>query len=292
MVVGIFAIFGSTIWFFQPQPTHSIGFQMPPSAQSVQTIPSGYNIQSEIKVAPMVQKRLDKIVFSSQKNITPFIYLNGQAVYINEKVLKRLRGGDMGTNATIVAISIIVYLIYITGVDAYSILQHLTRFNAPTISPGSGPAVCPSTQSQAVPTRAQQFNEMLKQFNDPNCQYVMTREEALKLMAEMYPGELKISDNERISEWQAVKHIYHGIGLGVNPEDYGMTQEQAMKISEPGGIVSYVRRGHQLPSIEHVNAYQKALQDVCENSSKRTNSKYYYEHGVIGNIILVFFSFQ
>jgi hypothetical protein len=35
-----------------------------------------------------------------------------------------------------------------------------------------------------------------------------------------------------------------------------------------------------LPSREHVKAYQEALKNFCENSQKRTDSKYYYKHGV------------
>lgn len=49
-----------------------------------------------------------------------------------------------------------------------------------------------------------------------------------------------------------------------------------------GGLIPYVQKGGKLPPIEHVKAYQEALKNICENSQKRTDSKYYYyyKHGV------------
>ena len=108
----------------------------------------------------------------------------------------------------------------------------------------------------------------------------MTKQEALELLAETYPGQMEVTANERITDWQAAKHLYHAKGVGINPEIYGSTQKQLMEIGKPGGLPEYVRKGNKLPSIEHVKAYQEALKNICENSQKRTDSKYYYKQGV------------
>ncbi len=128
---------------------------------------------------------------------------------------------------------------------------------------------------------------MLLKFNDPESQSQseslmtkMTKEEALELIAKTYPGYMEVTENERITDWQAAKHLYHAKSLGVDPEMYGMTQEQLLKIRDTGGFTEYVRNGNTLPSIEHVRAYQRALKNVCENSPPKEDSKYYDKNGV------------
>lgn len=166
------------------------------------------------------------------------------------------------------------------GIDAFSIIG---QCNAPGGNPSvAPPGSSPSAAVATVPIRAQQFNDFSRRFNEPQSQYVMTEQQALNLIAKAYPGEIKVTDNEKITYWQAAKHIYHGKGVGVDPEMYGMTQKQLMEISKRGGLTAYVRKGYQLPSIGHVRAYQDALKNICicENSQKRTDSKYYYQNGV------------
>ena len=69
--------------------------------------------------------------------------------------------------------------------------------------------------------------------------------------------------------------LYHAKGLGVDPELYGMTQAQLMKISQPSGLIEYVRKGNKLPSLEHVNSYQTALKNICQTARKRMDTKHY-----------------
>lgn len=49
-------------------------------------------------------------------------------------------------------------------------------------------------------TKAEEFNDMLKEFNKPKIAYnfVMSREQAEEKITEMYPGELEISPNKLI----------------------------------------------------------------------------------------------
>ena len=270
----------STLWFSNVESAPAIGLSIP--AAPVVTIQPSDIHSSEVKIAPTVKSRLDKIVMMANNHSThmiPLIYLNGHYSYINEQALKKLRAGGINSNLTLVVISVAVYLMcQLSGLDAFQIL---VNWNTPQLRPGFGPAPTPtSTQLSVIPTKAQEFNDMLLKFNEPQSQYVMTKQEALELIAKTYPGEMKVTDNEKITDWQAAKHLYHAKGVGVDPEKYGITQEQLMEIGQPGGLTEYVRKGNKLPSIEHVKAYQGALKNICENSPKRTNSKYYYKHGV------------
>ena len=231
------------------------------------------------KYAPIVPKRVERIRLLPTKEMIPLIYLNAKTVYVNETILRKLRAGDMTSNLTVIAIGIVVFaMCQLIGVDAFTpMFTQFQNWNAPQTSPSFWPT---STEVGVIPTKAQEFNDMLLEFNKPKDQFVLTKKEALEKIAKTYPGEMEISENEKITDWQATKHIYHGKGVGIDPEMYGITQEQLMEIGKPGGLSAYVRKGGQLPSIEHVRAYQQALKDICENSQKRTNSKYYSKNGV------------
>ncbi len=37
----------------------------------------------------------------------------------------------------------------------------------------------------------------------------MTKREALELIAKTYPGQMEVTANERITDWQAAKHLHH-----------------------------------------------------------------------------------
>lgn len=172
----------------------------------------------------------------------PLIYINGHYSYINEQLLKKLRAGNLSANVTIVAIGVVIYVMcQFSGVDAFAILDQIGKWNAPHPSPGFGLAATPtSTQILVIPTKAQEFKDMSLKFNQPQSQYVMTKREALELITKTYPGQMEVTANERITDWQATKHLYHAKGVGVDPEMYGITQEQLMEIGKPGGLTASI----------------------------------------------------
>ena len=274
IILSAAIIFG--VLFVMPTKSRSIGVPIGfPSAPEINRPAPQYFYQHALTVNP----RVDKIIMITNNKMIPFIYTNGHYSYINEQLLKKLRAGNLASNIIVVAICVTVYIMFqLMGVDAFQIIANS---NAPHPSPTFGPDPSySSTQLAVIPTKAQEFNEMSLKFNQPQSQYVMTKREALELLAKTYPGQMEVTDNEKITDWQAVKHLYHAKGVGIDPEIYGITQKQLMEISKPGGLPEYVRKGNKLPSIEHVKAYQEALKNVCENSQKRTDSKYYYKHGV------------
>jgi len=104
-------------------------------------------------------------------------------------------------------------------------------------------------------------------FNEPKTKFsfVMTRDEALKLIEETYPGQLEITDNKRFSDWQAAKKIYHASDFGINPEDYGMTKYNIMRLNRIG-LTKYVREGRPLPPIKLVKDYQMAVKNMYDHA--------------------------
>ena len=214
----------------------------------------------------------------------PLIYMNGHYAYINEQVLKKLRSGDLNTSLGVVAAAgfLLCVILQLAGVDAFTILDHLSKLNAPTLAPGLGPGgpgnpgLSSSIAVAGIPTRAQEFNDMLKAFNEKKIKYyfVMTKDEALKTIRETYTGEVKIGDNNRFSAWQAAKKLYHAPEFGINPELYGITKDDLRRLNFIG-LTNYVREGRPLPPMELINDFQMAVKNMCENpNSRRFDGEY------------------
>jgi hypothetical protein len=114
--------------------------------------------------------------------------------------------------------------------------------------------------------------------------FVTSYDEAIKLLQETYRGSMQVTKDLRISTWQAASHLYHGNGVGVDPASFGMTQDELNKLRN--GFINYARKGHKLPSIDHVRAYQTSLKTICLDSntsiSITDDAEYYYKHGVEG----------
>jgi hypothetical protein len=110
--------------------------------------------------------------------------------------------------------------------------------------------------------------------------FVMSYDEAIKLLQETYSGSMQVTKELRISDWQAASHLYHGNGVGVDPAAFDMTQAQLDKLRD--GFINYARKGYTLPSIDHVRAYQTSLKNICidRSTDRRDDSEYYYKHGV------------
>jgi len=115
--------------------------------------------------------------------------------------------------------------------------------------------------------------------------FVMSYEDAYNLVTETYPGYLEVNKSCKITDWQAAKHIYHANGMGIDPADYGFTQQELERIRgeaqyKGGGLIAYARRGYRLPPIKMVRDYQLRLKVRCDQSPiKRTNVPYYDING-------------
>ena len=164
----------STLWFSNVQSAPAMGLSIPTAP--VVRIQPNYRHSSEVKTAPTVRPRLNKIVMMANNHnnhMIPLIYINGHYSYINEQLLKKLRAGDLSTNLTIVAIGVVIYVMcQLSGVDAFAIFDQIGKWNAPQPSPGFGLApTSTSTQLSVIPTKAQEFNDMSLKFNQPKTSY-------------------------------------------------------------------------------------------------------------------------
>ena len=56
--------------------------------------------------------------------------------------------------------------------------------------------------------------------------FVMSYDEAVKLLQETYRGSIQVTEDFRIGDWQAASHLYHGNGVGVDPGAFGMSQAE------------------------------------------------------------------
>jgi len=112
--------------------------------------------------------------------------------------------------------------------------------------------------------------------------FVMSYNEAYKLVAETYTGCIDVDEDCKITDWQSAKHSYHAAGMGINPADYGFTQKDLERIRgeqgyKGGGLIAYARRGYRLPPIEMVRAYSEKLKESCEQASIRATKVPFYD---------------
>ena len=82
---------GFVLVFNNIQLVEAIGLSLPPTP--VVKVQPNYKHTSEMKVAPTVNPRLYKILMLSTNRMIPLIYLNGHYCYINDHLLKKIKGG-------------------------------------------------------------------------------------------------------------------------------------------------------------------------------------------------------
>ena len=205
-----------------------------------------------------------------------------------EEAILQLRGGDGLTDV----VGLIAFVIFCNWYDSLFGVEAFQANPLPHMDPigwasnkydsrnAGNPQCLANPPSRFERDTLHTMKQMCAASADENG-FVMDYDEAYNLVKETYSGSMQITEDFKISEWQAASHLYHGNGIGVNPEDFGMTQAQLEKMRECG-FIKYVQRGNKLPSIEHVKTYQKGLKGICQDTStrKRENTKYYYKHGV------------
>lgn len=233
------------------------------------------------QVANLLEKRSDKIVLSKltaeqMKEIEMLaLQVYNGSITMDQAILKLKGGMDITALAVVATIAYMVYLITsnLTPADAFvlkpTFLDDPVGYFNYQMSKSK-----PFNNNQYTSRRVSQFDRdvvgaatQMSMANSDQDGFIMSREEALKLLTETYPGEIQINEDCRMTEWQAASHLYHGMGLGIEPPKYGITQDELMKITnQEGGFIKYVQRGNKLPTIEHVRAYQEAVKNICLDS--------------------------
>ena len=101
-------------------------------------------------------------------------------------------------------------------------------------------------------------------------QTILSPDEALAILKAKYDSNFITVENGefKIQDWQAAKKIEHAVCFGLNPEDFGFSQDQARQINAKGGIRFYVQQGKKLPSLDFIRAYQTAIKNFCEDPTR------------------------
>lgn len=218
----------SGVWFSNLESAEAIGLSMPPIP--VVRVQQNYKHRYEMKVAPTLNPRLDKILMLSTNRMIPLIYLNGHYCYINDHLLKKLRAGDLSGTLTVVTIGVVAYLMFqLSGVDAFVILRELGKLNAPTVGPGFGlnPTYA-QPSSRTVPGSAL---EITRPTAMPDEEFVGLTKEERRQVAHPYDKIIHVEGHPRlrVGFWQSrYKVPDHGAlhGLPYSVKNNGGTKTE------------------------------------------------------------------
>ena len=145
-------------WWLFPRNTHAMG--LPVRSPSMCVIELNRTVKVDVyQYAPTVSPREDK-VFMNNNNIIPLIYMNymnGHYSYINEKLLKKLRAGDLSSTVAVAFITLFVLLIAQSGgVEAFA--SFLNRVNGiPSTSHPANPSTIPTLSTSHTRVRQAQM---------------------------------------------------------------------------------------------------------------------------------------
>ena len=110
-------------------------------------------------------------------------------------------------------------------------------------------------RSNHLPSRfEQEMLHTMKQMcaNSEESGYIMDYDEAYNIIKQTYSGCVKITEDCKISDWQAAKKAYHfQKGFGIDLDKYeNITKEDLVNFQNAkGGLISYVQKGGKLPFI-------------------------------------------
>ncbi len=122
----------SGVWFTNLASAEAVGLSVPPVPMVIVCPSYKHKLPYEVKIAPTVNPRLDKICLMPTKEMVPLIYLNAQSVYINQKILKNLRAGGFSTHFTLIVIGGVVFMMcQLSGIDAFTIFTQMGQSNSP-----------------------------------------------------------------------------------------------------------------------------------------------------------------
>ena len=110
--------------------------------------------------------------------------------------------------------------------------------------------------------------------------FVMSYDEAIKLLQETYSGSMQITEDCKITDWQGAKKAYHfQKGFGIDLGKYeNISKENLVTLQNTdGGLIPYVQKGGKLPPIELIKDSQQKIYDFCrlENTEINRDATHY-----------------
>ena len=250
----------SGVWFSNLESVEAIGLPMAPTPV-VRVQPSFEHSLKKPEIAKLVPRKPDRTSYKyfskSKEELLLLIYATDPRLASNQqvfKLVKELRGGSWGLVGTAAFLGLII-LIFSMG----------EGFQVPIVHPNGGVdrPVNGGVQQQISCRRLSMFDS--QQFENQE-KFVMSKQEALNLLDNTYTGSKKISETEKISDWQMAKKVYHLNGLGVNPEKYEMSKDELNAIRKDG-LIKYTMKGGTLPPIELIYEGQNQIEEICQNET-------------------------
>lgn len=178
--------------------------------------------------------------------------------YHSQSVIKQLRAGSRLTEAAWLLITI--WMLQQQSVGFQPVRQ---ASPPPHIESARNLLFGKPKADQSSCRRLSVFDSQQSENKD---QFFMSKQEALNVLDNTFTGSKIISETEKISDWQMAKKVYHLNGLGVNPEEYGMSKAEVNSIRKDG-LVKYTMNGGKLPPIELIRAGQNRIHDICYNDA-------------------------
>ena len=279
--------------FGQPLVTYAAAVMVPlPTQISIEHLVSAEVLRSNNQcpgIAPIIKAKMDKMILTDQQvedlNIICYKLQKG-SITLDKAVLK-LRAGGFYDWA---ALAFIIYMFSLQQGNSFQNvpLPHQDPFgwlSGKYDSKNVGNGQCLSHPASRFERETLHMAKQMCHASADENGFVMSYDEAIKLLQETYPGSMQVTEDFRIGDWQAASHLYHGNGVGVDPESFGMSQAELDKLR--GGFINYARKGYKLPSIKHVRAYQTSLKTICLDSTsiRHDDAEYYYKHGMEGTTV-------
>lgn len=241
------------------------------------------------QIAPIIESKIDKMVLTDQQieDLNLICYkLKNSSITIDKAILE-LRAGGFYDWATL---SFIIFMFSLHQGDSFQSipLPHMDPMgwlSGKYDSRNAGQCLS-NPPSRFERETLHRMKQMCAASADENG-FVMSYDEAIKLLQETYSGSMQVTEDLRIDDWQAASHLYHGNGVGVDPGAFGMSQAELDKLRD--GFINYARKGYKLPSIDHVRAYQTSLKTICLDSTsiRHDDAEYYYKHGIEGTTVFL-----
>ena len=275
------------------QPLYTAAVMLPlPTQISIEHLVSAEVLSSNNQcpgIAPIIKAKMDKMILTDQQvedlNIICYKLQKG-SITLDKAVLK-LRAGGFYDWA---ALAFIIYMFSLQQGNSFQNvpLPHQDPFgwlSGKYDSRNVGNGQCLSHPASRFERETLHMAKQMCHASADENGFVMSYDEAIKLLQETYPGSMQVTEDFRIGDWQAASHLYHGNGVGVDPESFGMSQAELDKLR--GGFINYARKGYKLPSIKHVRAYQTSLKTICLDSTsiRHDDAEYYYKHGIEGTTV-------
>jgi hypothetical protein len=235
------------------------------------------------QIAHILEEKVDKIRLTNDQikefnNLT--LQLNSGSITMEEVVLE-LRGGDGLTDV----VAVLAFIIFVNwynslfGAEAFQAnpLPHqdpfgwlIGKYDSKNAANGQCLSHPPSRFERETLHRMKQ---MCAASADENG-FVMSYDEAYNLIEETYGGSMEITEDCKITDWQAAKKAYHfQKGFGIDLGEYqNIRKEDLVTLQNTdGGLIPYAQKGGKLPPIELIKDCQRKIYDFCHLENTEIN---------------------